>query len=929
MANPQLDVRTAPPGTGLVRFGNGAPPPAPAPSLTISYDGSATVGVAEAVTVVAANITAPASVTVARISGPSATISPVPVLPEPGALTKLAYATAAAIGTLRLQASATIGGNAVTSNILDMSVVAAPAPSPATTATLSLPGGSTGTNGATVTARISLNGPVPSGGGTVSVATPGATPTSLTHTFADGGATIVDRTFVPASDTTTSVSITSNTMGLTPAGSPQSYTSSAPGSAAADWVARSTASGVTHAENWSSFNTAAEAYSSPRTAGMNKNPSNPTTFDNAFQIITDAGHVLSGKAMRLWHGKNNYGGAGTIDNQYMSIPFNGNRNAVNGQYPTGAYLTKAYVQLCFWTDAFLDYYWKLGDGSLGGSKIAIIDNWDTTATTGELVITDNLNTGFVSAYRITTGGGSLGLDRSISTPANGSNIARQNAIDNGGVLTDQASYERRYGPMAYGMTGGTSQASPLSTQGRPDPDAAIGGVTFNRGGTTVVEVELDLANDRCRVWAAHHGQAPKLIGDTLLNDAAGGLALFGSRVRAGLGTGWSGLYLSNLIYTATGAQNPGYPADAYTDYSEIIVSQKPINFPGGFVPPGTWPSWREALNQWQWVELTSANISAVVPSPAPTGNAANRIDAWNGLTAIRSKVCFAGTGGHADWSGNEGYSCDLLSENPVWTLLGMPSANADVRTDVSHYADGRPTSSHTYYALHGDPSRNKIFRLGVGSAWGSGNFQPPNVDAFDLDTNLWDAALTWPSHPEALSYAQAQAQNPVTGDVYVVGNTKLWRFNMGAGTWTQLASLDNNGQEAYYRGSVFDTVRNRYVVIGDTYSPPAGVSIYNVAGNAWTKASMTGALAASAFAASGFWAHHNTALDKYLQFQGGNTVVEIDPVTLAVTSRATTGGSGMPISPSGVFGKVVFVPLLGGYAYQPRGSSKLWFLAAE
>lgn len=199
MANPQSDVRTAPPGTGLVRFGNGvaAPPPAPSPSLTLSYDGSATVGVAEAVTVVAANITAPASVTVARISGPSATISPVPVTPAPGELTKLAYATAAAIGTLRLQASAMIGGNLVTSNLLDMSVASAPTPSPPPPSPSPAPAAGarqfTLTSPTTQTAPFALGfalrqGDVPAGLGVVVTGAGVTAQATIKNTWLDGSA---------------------------------------------------------------------------------------------------------------------------------------------------------------------------------------------------------------------------------------------------------------------------------------------------------------------------------------------------------------------------------------------------------------------------------------------------------------------------------------------------------------------------------------------------------------------------------------------------------------------------------------------------------------------------------------------------------------------------------------------------------------------
>lgn len=129
------NVYVAPAGTTTIRWGNGAPtppppPPPPAPSITISSDGAAVVGAAEPITVAVANITGPVDVTVARVSGPAATISPVPTNHAPGELTKLAYATAAAIGTLRLQASAPIGGTLVQSNTLDIAVTAAPSPPP-------------------------------------------------------------------------------------------------------------------------------------------------------------------------------------------------------------------------------------------------------------------------------------------------------------------------------------------------------------------------------------------------------------------------------------------------------------------------------------------------------------------------------------------------------------------------------------------------------------------------------------------------------------------------------------------------------------------------------------------------------------------------------------------------------------------------------
>jgi hypothetical protein len=175
----------------------------------------------------------------------------------------------------------------------------------------------------------------------------------------------------------------------------------------------------------------------------------------------------------------------------------------------------------------------------------------------------------------------------------------------------------------------------------------------------------------------------------------------------------------------------------------------------------------------------------------------------------------------------------------------------------------------------------------------------------------------------------AQVQDPVTGNIYACGNTKLWRFNRAAGTWTQLASIPNNGSATYYQASVFDTARNRVVVLGDAYRTTTGILVYDVATDAWSTANLTGALAATVAAASGDFAHYNAKLDKYLFFQGASTVIDVDPATWATSARTTTGGSGMTDSINGVFQKVAFVPSMRGYAYQVQGASKLWFLASE
>lgn len=345
------------------------------------------------------------------------------------------------------------------------------------------------------------------------------------------------------------------------------------------------------------------------------------------------------------------------------------------------------------------------------------------------------------------------------------------------------------------------------------------------------------------------------------------------------------------------------------------------------IEPGL-PAWRQALAPWEWHEITSAQLASAVADVPPTGGARYRMDAWCGLTSVGSVIGFAGNGGHADYAGNECVTCDLMAETPTWVMRNQPTPAADYILNANYYADGRPTSSHTYYQLHGDVARNRIFRMGVGSAWGNGNFQTANVDAFDLTANDWDAADTWPDPAGGPAVGKALARDFTTDDVWLSGSTHLHHWNSSAGTWTQKAAFPDNGSATYYRSSLFDAARQRFVVLGDTYNTPTGIMIYSVAGNSWSTADLSGAAAATIAGTSAFAAYHDTATDTYLVFAGGATVYQIDPDTWAVTTL-TVSGATPPASINGVFSKAVAVPALKGYAYQPTGSSSLYFLAGS
>ena len=361
-------------------------------------------------------------------------------------------------------------------------------------------------------------------------------------------------------------------------------------------AARSTAPGVTYAENWSGYNTATDyynAFNKGKLSGYvaNKTPSQGSTFTNAFEIVSDATKAATGKAFRVYMGKNGNGSSGTIDNQQFTIPFSGDATKVTGAYPTGSYLTSFYIQVQVWMDTYIDYFWRLGDGSVATDpKIFRLDTWYQT-NNGEIVPSNHGNLGFVTCYRrlgTPDGqGNSAGSNplywKSRNTANYSPNFQYQPAIDNGTPAnpTTEAQFKDRYGPMNYGMVSGTSQASLLHTQANtPDPDAAKGGNPWARAQLNVIEIWVDLQSQSLKLWHAVRGGAPRL----LINSQ--GDSFFGNRVMLDNvgnvdGTGWSIIQLTPLVYTADGTNNPGYPI-SWIDYSELIVSTNPIMFPGGF-----------------------------------------------------------------------------------------------------------------------------------------------------------------------------------------------------------------------------------------------------------------------------------------------------------------------------------------------------------
>lgn len=335
------------------------------------------------------------------------------------------------------------------------------------------------------------------------------------------------------------------------------------------------------------------------------------------------------------------------------------------------------------------------------------------------------------------------------------------------------------------------------------------------------------------------------------------------------------------------------------------------------------PAWRQGMAQWEWRAIPGSALSSVQPAPQPGGYYSARIDAWCGLAAgVDGKVWIAANGGHADYAGNEVIGIDLMLDVPSWGLLRDPTPMAQVSTNETHYADGRPTSSHTYYSLHHIAARGRVFRFSFGSAWGDGNFGRANVDAFDLASNDWDAKDSWAPVPGGVNIARSIAKNAVNENVYTIGaNFAVQEWEEATATWRARASVDNNHD---YAASAVDTLRNRVFWVGSYGGAPAPL-LFDIAGNTASYPALSGSTAG--FTGGYNCMEYEPSLDRFiLKNSSGGEVVLVDPSTFAFSLQPVTGAGLLPNAVNGVNGRFRHVAALGGCVYYPKYSAGMWFL---
>lgn len=543
------------------------------------------------------------------------------------------------------------------------------------------------------------------------------------------------------------------------------------GTDAADWLERSTATGVFYANDFSTFADSAAL----RTSNYGGTASQ---YQASTTLETRSG--INGKVCRLHILKTADEGTPSYRHSWVGIGAQ-TKTTVKKRlfYQFQMYIPAYVLSHRFRTDASDPPNEPADLTSDVAMKFAILQEPDVSFALGEVVPTNARFRGFFTAYRMKPSGDAPPLAQAISgIPGGGSPDYRwQNAIDSGETVTTNADARRRYGPLQYSFPGTNNYGGgTLTAQGNPDAECSVNGVAWVPDAINVVEIFVDADADTVQMWHAVRGEAPTLVHSYV------GTAELGQRT-----TNYTGAQLlprlEQLIADAT-------REDTFVDYGEVIASDDPIEFPGGFFPPGIAPSWATSLTLNAWTALPTTNTfeSQMASNVGQYGNSGPPavFTSWNGAEYLPTFGDFGSIlhwgGGHTDYHGNEVYSFDLAAL--TWTRLNEPSVEPGWSTSNpltnGITSDGKPGVPHTYYYLS---NRNGKFITAKRQV----HDNPASVymvSQFDPETLVWTNSTATsslnPTNDEGICY------DSLRDGLWMVNYDLVeWAFyNFGTDAWT-------------------------------------------------------------------------------------------------------------------------------------------------
>ncbi len=353
-------------------------------------------------------------------------------------------------------------------------------------------------------------------------------------------------------------------------------------------------------------------------------------------------------------------------------------------------------------------------------------------------------------------------------------------------------------------------------------------------------------------------------------------------------------------------------------------------------PAGT-PAWLQdkPLNTWFAIPGTVHAGSPAAPADDPNDiyASSNRRLAYSGMGLRGTEIVMALNGGHGDYAGNEVTSLELNTDAPQWVLRSPASPSPTI--DVPYYADGKPSSRHTYWSTIWNEQHQRLLAHRSRFVYGSG-ISFDNTNGFDLATNTWDAKSTW-----ANGYSAGCADSD--GNAYAVGINyfSIYKWTAATDTWAELATY---ADATTLNPICFDATRAHVFAMGfgdgqgNNRGPGRTLTAFTLAGATKTEITFAPGAAVDQFIADApnYCAmEYDPVNDHYLFYEGaaGHTdrVYVVEPNAGAqwdLSILALGAGSVAPPAAvgAGIYNRFKYVPALRGIVLLSSGTSDVFFM---
>lgn len=355
------------------------------------------------------------------------------------------------------------------------------------------------------------------------------------------------------------------------------------------------------------------------------------------------------------------------------------------------------------------------------------------------------------------------------------------------------------------------------------------------------------------------------------------------------------------------------------------------------LPATDLPTWLSSVPVGQIVEISGTSPASYTDAVNGFTSDSLILNAYSGFHIASDATVRLFGGGHTDYSGNEVLDVDLTADAPAIATFSAPTPSGSrVAGGVwqGTAPNAKMNSSHTFDYAIWSPDLGRSLWLGQSSPWDAAG----GVSGSDRTFSLIEATGLWAqpgsgddlgSCPGGISSARDSA-----GNIYTTGGQHIYKYTVGSGwsDWVNNGALNWNG----FGALVYDSTRDKLLRIGDLGTP----RYYTIACSDGTVTDVSGSLSGVAGDLSLLDARtqidttgaaYDVANDRYVVPTGnGNEFLLINAGTWAVTKTSPTpvagavpNCSGYPTT--GVWGRVKYVPALGGVAYWPTGASNLWF----